>query len=216
MGLLGPTCWLAPPRPLRIPARHVSHARVSGVFLGCYAAGNECGRRYLEMSRTIACSALPGRCAPRPGAGTAAGPAIRPASRSHNGLEARRLVYREGLLVGYRGYDQAAVPVRPRPGLHHVDLRIGGGGRAGRGQAPRTGTGVRPLRPGGRDLAPPARRVHRPRRPVIGRSAPSAAGQIIMIPNGCGWRPAHGHGRTRDRSRLPRRLRRIVDRADVA
>src|SRR6266487_6800657 len=34
----GPTCWLAPPRPLRIPARHVSHARVSGVFLGCYAA----------------------------------------------------------------------------------------------------------------------------------------------------------------------------------
>ena len=59
-GLRGPTCWLAPPRPLRIPARHVSHARVSGVFLGCYAAGNECGGRYLEMSRMIAWSA--GRC----------------------------------------------------------------------------------------------------------------------------------------------------------
>src|ERR1700742_717095 len=52
-GLLGPTCWLAPPRPLRIPARHMSHARVSGVFLGCYAAGNECAGRYLEISRTI-------------------------------------------------------------------------------------------------------------------------------------------------------------------
>src|SRR5690348_13917408 len=52
----GSNCWLAPPRPLRIPAKHVSHARVSGVFLGCYAAGNECGGRYLEMSRTIAWS----------------------------------------------------------------------------------------------------------------------------------------------------------------
>src|SRR5689334_8099029 len=52
-GLLGPTCWLAPPRPLRIPARHMSHAWVSGVFLGCYAAGNECAGRYLEISRTI-------------------------------------------------------------------------------------------------------------------------------------------------------------------
>jgi hypothetical protein len=56
----GPTCWLAPPRPLRIPARHVSHARVSGVFLGCYAAGNECERRYFEMSWTIARSARSG------------------------------------------------------------------------------------------------------------------------------------------------------------
>jgi hypothetical protein len=197
MGLLGPTCWLAPPRPLRIPARHVSHARVSGVFLGCYAAGNECGRRYLEMSRTIACSALPGRCAPRPGAGTAAGPAIRPASRSHNGLEARRLVYREELLVGYRGYDHAGT--RPRfpfghglgyttwtcesavadrdgaragrqPGRdrrapqHRAADRTGGGlglpGAAGRRSGP-PGAGpgrihrVRPLRSGGRDLAPP-------------------------------------------------------------
>src|SRR6266550_7801928 len=50
----GPTCRLAPPGPLRIPARHMSHARVSGVFLGCYAAGNERGGRYLKMSRTIA------------------------------------------------------------------------------------------------------------------------------------------------------------------
>src|SRR5580698_8545297 len=53
----GPTCWLAPPWPLRIPARHVSHTRVSGVFLGCYAAGNECGRGYFEMSWLIAWSA---------------------------------------------------------------------------------------------------------------------------------------------------------------
>src|SRR6266513_1184213 len=53
-GLLGPTCWLAPPRPLRIPARHMSHARVSRVFLGCYTARNERGERYLKMSRTIA------------------------------------------------------------------------------------------------------------------------------------------------------------------
>src|SRR5689334_3854252 len=53
-GLLGPTCWLAPPRPLRIPARHMSHARVSRVFPGCYTARNERGGRYLEMSRTIA------------------------------------------------------------------------------------------------------------------------------------------------------------------
>src|SRR5215831_1161668 len=50
----GPTVRAGSARPLRIPARHVSHARVSGVFLGCYTAGNECGRRYLEMSRTIA------------------------------------------------------------------------------------------------------------------------------------------------------------------
>src|SRR5580704_14425879 len=68
----GPTCWLAPPRPLRIPARHVSHARVSGVFLGCYAGGNECGRGYFEMSWLIAWSAWfdpvrpgAGRCAAR-------------------------------------------------------------------------------------------------------------------------------------------------------
>jgi 8-oxo-dGTP pyrophosphatase MutT (NUDIX family) len=32
----------------------MSHAGISAVFLGCYAAGNECGGRYLEMSRTIA------------------------------------------------------------------------------------------------------------------------------------------------------------------
>src|SRR6185312_17176287 len=41
-------------RPLRIPARHMSHARVSRVFPGCYTARNERGGRYLEMSRTIA------------------------------------------------------------------------------------------------------------------------------------------------------------------
>src|SRR5689334_11838549 len=52
-----PTCWLAPPRPLRIPARNVSHTRVSAVFPGCYTAGNERGGRYLEMSRAIARSA---------------------------------------------------------------------------------------------------------------------------------------------------------------
>src|SRR6266568_540128 len=49
----GSNSWLAPPWPFRIPARHVSHARVSGVFLGCYVAGNECGRGYFEMSRPI-------------------------------------------------------------------------------------------------------------------------------------------------------------------
>src|SRR6266567_5814665 len=47
--------WLHPGRS--VPARHVSHARVSGVFLGCYAAGNECVRRYFEMSWLIAWSA---------------------------------------------------------------------------------------------------------------------------------------------------------------
>src|SRR5260370_11708379 len=49
----GSNSWLAPPWPCRIPARHVCHARVSGVFLGCYVAGNECGRGYFEMSRPI-------------------------------------------------------------------------------------------------------------------------------------------------------------------
>ncbi len=42
-----------------------------------------------------------------------------------------RLDYREGLLIGYRGYDRAgtsaALRVRPRPGLHDVGVRVGGG-----------------------------------------------------------------------------------------
>src|SRR5690349_3944214 len=77
----GPTCWLAPPRPLRIPARHVSHARVSGVFLGCYAAGNECGGRYLEMSPMIAWSAASTGRAPA-GAAQQADPRGQPAARN--------------------------------------------------------------------------------------------------------------------------------------
>src|SRR5580693_1164782 len=58
--LLGSNLLAGSTPALRIPARHVSHARVSGVFLGCYAAGNECGRGYFEMSWPIAWSARPG------------------------------------------------------------------------------------------------------------------------------------------------------------
>src|SRR6266566_4180223 len=58
--LLGSNLLAGSTPALRIPARHVSHARVSGVFLGCYAAGNECARRYFEMSWPIAWSGWSG------------------------------------------------------------------------------------------------------------------------------------------------------------
>src|SRR5579864_4759068 len=44
--------WLDPGRSV-FPARHVSHARVSGLFLGCYVGGNECGRGFFDVSRPI-------------------------------------------------------------------------------------------------------------------------------------------------------------------
>ena len=69
-----PTCWLAPPRPLRIPARHVSHARVSAVFLGCYTAGNECGA---TLPGDVAADRLVSRVQ---GAGATAGRARNPGS----------------------------------------------------------------------------------------------------------------------------------------
>jgi hypothetical protein len=57
-------------RPLRFPARHVSHARVSVVLLDCYAGGNECGGRFLLVSRPITWSAA-GRGADAAGVGRA-------------------------------------------------------------------------------------------------------------------------------------------------
>src|SRR5580658_5301805 len=56
-GAIGPSgvqLLLAIPRPLRIPARHVSHARVSGVLPVCYAAGNEWLQRKFAMSPQVA------------------------------------------------------------------------------------------------------------------------------------------------------------------
>ena len=68
------------------------------------------------------------------------------------------LPYAEGLLVGYRGYDargiEPALPVRARPGLHHLVLRVDGVRGAG-GRRARPGRGRHrpqhrvPARPGG-------------------------------------------------------------------